>query len=139
MPCCGSVFFRRKAAEEKKGLGWIPERMLCSCKLRLRRASPTVGLPSAHRALLGLRVGFMPAGPRLAATRAMLRVCFFPPPQSGRREERAGADRQNGPDDRAGGSRVSIRDQPNPRFGPSVCSTSFRNPRYVDFQMFEVS
>ena len=29
--------------------------MLCSCKLRLRRASPTVGLPSAHRALLGLR------------------------------------------------------------------------------------
>jgi hypothetical protein len=29
--------------------------MLCSCKLRLRRASPTVGLPSGHRALLGLR------------------------------------------------------------------------------------
>ena len=28
---------------------------LCSCKLRLRRASPTVGLPSGHRALLGLR------------------------------------------------------------------------------------
>jgi hypothetical protein len=27
---------------------------LCSCKLRLRRASPTVGLPSVHRALLGL-------------------------------------------------------------------------------------
>ena len=31
------------------------ERMLCSCKLRLRRASPTVGLPSGDRALLGLR------------------------------------------------------------------------------------
>ena len=31
------------------------ERMLCSCKLRLRRASPTVGLHSRHRALLGLR------------------------------------------------------------------------------------
>jgi hypothetical protein len=29
--------------------------MLRSCKLRLRRASPTVGLPSAHRVLLGLR------------------------------------------------------------------------------------
>jgi hypothetical protein len=29
--------------------------MLCSCKLRLRRASPTVGLPGGHRALLGLR------------------------------------------------------------------------------------
>ena len=28
---------------------------LCSCKLRLRRASPTVGLPSGDRALLGLR------------------------------------------------------------------------------------
>ena len=40
-------------------------------------------------------VGFMPAGPRLAATRAMLRVCFFPPPQGGRREERAGADCTN--------------------------------------------
>ena len=31
------------------------ERMLCSCKLRLRRASPTVGLHSGHRSLLGLR------------------------------------------------------------------------------------
>ena len=30
------------------------ERMLCSCKLRLRRASPTVGLLSVH-GLLGLR------------------------------------------------------------------------------------
>jgi hypothetical protein len=29
--------------------------MLCSFKLRLRRASPTLGLPSVHRALLGLR------------------------------------------------------------------------------------
>jgi len=58
--------------------------------------SPTVGLPSAHRALFGLRrlhavgakvcsysvelflasVGFMPSGPRFAATEAMLRVCF---------------------------------------------------------------
>ena len=37
----------------------------------------------------------MPAWPRLAATRAMLRVCFFPPPQGGRREERAGADCTN--------------------------------------------
>ena len=33
-------FFRRKAAEEKKGLGRIAERMLCSCKLRLRRGKP---------------------------------------------------------------------------------------------------
>jgi hypothetical protein len=31
------------------------DRILCSCKLRLRRASPTLGLPSVHRALLGLR------------------------------------------------------------------------------------
>jgi hypothetical protein len=31
------------------------ERTLCSCKLRLRRAGPTVGLHSGHRALLGLR------------------------------------------------------------------------------------
>ena len=30
-------------------------RLLSSCKLRLRRASPTVGLYSGHRALLGLR------------------------------------------------------------------------------------
>jgi hypothetical protein len=37
--------------------------------------------------------GFMPAGPRLAATEAMLRVCFFPLPQGGRRDEWAGADR----------------------------------------------
>jgi hypothetical protein len=37
----------------------------------------------------------MPAGPRLAATEAMLRVCFFPLPQSGRRDEWAGADRTN--------------------------------------------
>ena len=33
-------FLRRKAAEEKKGLGRIAERMLCSCKLRLRRGKP---------------------------------------------------------------------------------------------------
>jgi hypothetical protein len=37
----------------------------------------------------------MPAGPRLAATEAMLRVCFFPLPQDGRRDEWAGADRTN--------------------------------------------
>ena len=37
----------------------------------------------------------MPAGPRLAATEAMLRVCFFPLPQGGRRDEWAGADRTN--------------------------------------------
>jgi hypothetical protein len=41
--------------------------------------------------------GFMPAGPRLAATEAMLRVCFFPLPQGGRRDEWAGADRTNDP------------------------------------------
>jgi hypothetical protein len=29
--------------------------ILCSCKLRLRRASPTVGSHSGDRALLGLR------------------------------------------------------------------------------------
>jgi hypothetical protein len=134
--------------------------MLCSCKLRLRRASPTVGLPSSHRVLLGLRrlyaggaktdsyrcrvaclffsaarrqkrkkglggspnsfsvaasyasagqarryaypaaieyflasVDFMPAGPRLTATGAVLRVCFFPP-QGGRRDEEAWEDRR---------------------------------------------
>ena len=33
-------FFRRKAAEEKNGPGRIVERMLCSCKLRLRRDEP---------------------------------------------------------------------------------------------------
>ena len=42
-------FLRRKAAEEKKGLGRIADRMLRSCKLRLRRASPTVGLHSGRR------------------------------------------------------------------------------------------
>ena len=31
------------------------ERMLCSYKLRLGRASPTVGTHSVHRTLLGLR------------------------------------------------------------------------------------
>ena len=35
--------------------GCAPVRLICSCKLRLRRASPTVGLPSGDRALLGLR------------------------------------------------------------------------------------
>ena len=35
-------------------------------------------------------VGFMPAGPRLAATRAVLRICFFPL-QGGGRKERAWA------------------------------------------------
>ena len=82
-------FFRRKAAEEKKGLGRIAERMLCSCKLRLRRGEPDGRLtqhppssswpPSAscQRGILLASVGFMPAGPRLAATRAVLRVCFF--------------------------------------------------------------
>jgi hypothetical protein len=34
-------------------------------------------------------------GPRLAATRAVLRGCFFPPPHGGRREERAGPDCTN--------------------------------------------
>jgi hypothetical protein len=42
--------------------------MLCSCKLRLRRASPTVGLHSGHRALLGLR-RLMPNGVELKAER----------------------------------------------------------------------
>ena len=45
----GLFFLRRKAAEEKKGLGRIADRMLCSCKLRLRRASPAVGLHSGRR------------------------------------------------------------------------------------------
>ena len=48
-------FLRRKAAKEKNALGRIAERILCSYKLRLRRASPTVGLHSGPRALLGLR------------------------------------------------------------------------------------
>jgi hypothetical protein len=43
------------------------ERMLCSCKLRLRRASPTVGSLSGHRALLS--VSFMPNGNELKAQR----------------------------------------------------------------------
>ena len=41
--------------------------MLCSCKLRLRRASPTVGSLSGHRALLS--VSFMPNGNELKAQR----------------------------------------------------------------------
>ena len=35
--------------------GLAPVRLICSCKLRLRPASPTVGSPSDDRALLGLR------------------------------------------------------------------------------------
>jgi hypothetical protein len=37
--------------------------------------------------------GFMPAGPRRTATGAVLRVFFFPP-EGGRREEKAWADRR---------------------------------------------
>ena len=40
---------------------------LCSFKLRLRRASPTVGSHSVIEHFLA-SVGFMPAGPRLSAT-----------------------------------------------------------------------
>ena len=39
--------------------GCAPVRLICSCKLRLRRASPTVGLLSGHRAFWA-SVGFMP-------------------------------------------------------------------------------
>ena len=42
--------------------------MLCSRRLRLRRASPTVGLHSGHRDLLGL-VGFMANGVEFKAER----------------------------------------------------------------------
>ncbi len=78
--CCGFFFLRRKAAKEKNGLGRIAGRILCSCKLRLRRASPTVGLHSGPRALLGLRrlhVGFMSVGSRLAATKCIGYFCGF--------------------------------------------------------------
>ena len=54
-------------AEVRKHSG---ERTLCSCKLRLRRASPTVGLLSGRRAFWA-SAGFMPSGPRLAATESM--------------------------------------------------------------------
>ena len=39
-------------------------------------------------------VGFMPSGPRFAATKAVLRGCIFPPPQGGKREKKVWADRR---------------------------------------------
>jgi len=53
------------------------ERMLCSCKLRLRRDEPDGRLTQRSIELFLASVGFMPAGPRLGATEAMFRVCFF--------------------------------------------------------------
>jgi hypothetical protein len=76
-------------AEVRKHSG---ERTLCSCKLRLHRASPTLGLLSGRRAFWA-SVGFMPSGPRLAATEAELRGFFLLLPLGNRSEDRARADR----------------------------------------------
>jgi hypothetical protein len=46
------------------------ERTLCRCKLRLRRASPTVGSHSVIELFLA-SVGFMPARPKSKAIRAL--------------------------------------------------------------------
>ena len=84
---------RRKAAEEKKGLGRIAERMLCSCKLRLRRASPTVGLHSCHRALLGLR-RLHAGGAKTLELQGPLRVFFFLRRKAAEEQKGLGADRR---------------------------------------------
>jgi hypothetical protein len=61
-------------------------------ELKAERRKPSGEKPCDIELFLA-SVGFMPAGPRLTATGAVLRVCFSLP-QGGRREERAGADRR---------------------------------------------
>jgi len=60
------------------------ERMLCSCKLRLRRASPTVGLLSVHGALLGLRRLYA-VGAKVCSYRGRVAGLFF---SAARRQKR---------------------------------------------------
>ena len=71
--------------------------MLCSCKLRLRQGKPDVGSPSVHRALLGLRRLYAGGAKTLELQRPCCGSVFFLPPQGGRRDEWAGADRTNNP------------------------------------------
>jgi hypothetical protein len=61
-------------------------------ELKAERRKPSGEKPCDIEHFLA-SVGFMPAGPRLTATGAVLRVCFFPP-QGGRREEKAWEDRR---------------------------------------------
>jgi hypothetical protein len=53
----------------------------------------------------------------------MLRVCFFPLPQGGRRDEWAGADRTNGGDNPAAAKSIDLRKRPIRRLGSSDCSS----------------
>jgi hypothetical protein len=62
-------------------------------ELKAERRKPSGEKPCDIELFLA-SVGFMPAGPRLTATGTVLRVCFFLPPQGGRREEKAWEDRR---------------------------------------------
>ena len=93
--CCGSLFFRRKAAEEKNGPGRIVERMLCSCKLRLRRDEPEGRLTQRPSSSSWPPSASCRRGQDLQLQRPCCGAVFLPP-QGGRREEWAGADRTNG-------------------------------------------
>ena len=102
------------------------ELFLASVRLYAGGASSWPPSALCRRGIILASVGFMPSGPRFAATGAVLRGCFFLPPQGGRREERARA----GTHDRRRSKTITKVEeltqrksaQPTETFGASCCS-----------------